>query len=71
MSQIAKKRGISEEIKKLKAITFANCLSSNGIIKIQFIRYLKEKRAKVDLSPLSVDNNQTKDGINIVRLKSE
>jgi hypothetical protein len=71
MSQIAKKTGNLEEILKLKHETFANCLRSDGIIKIQFIRYLKEKRAKVDLSPLSVDNNQTKDGINIVRLKSE
>ena len=38
MSQIAKKTGNLEEIQKLKHETFANCLRSNGIIKIQFIR---------------------------------
>lgn len=70
MPKIAKKTGNLEEIQKLKHETFANCLNSDGIIKIQFIRYLKQKRAKVDLSPLSVDNNQTKDGIDIVMLKS-
>ena len=71
MSKIAKKTGNLEEIQKLKHETFANCLSSDGIIKIQFIRYLKQKRAKVDLSPLSVDYNQTKDGIDIVNSKNK